>query len=183
MILPAMAMHVAFLRGINVSAHSASKEQLATAFERLGFEGVSTFRASGNVLFDAGPTKPKAAPIERELAQELGYEVPVFLRSSAQVADIAGLEPFTRRQLAASNGKLQVAFLARSPVKPDREKALAMATADEPLALEGTELYWLPKGTMRESILDLKVLERLLGAWTMRTMGTVELIAKRLNRP
>jgi uncharacterized protein (DUF1697 family) len=175
-------MHVAFLRGINVSAHSASKEQLRAVFERLGFEGVSTFRASGNVLFDAGPKKPKPSPIERELAQELGYEVPVFLRSAGQVAAIAALEPFTRRQLAASNGKLQVAFLARSPAKADREKALALATAEEPLALEARELYWLPKGTMREATLDLKALERLLGAWTMRTMGTVEQIAKRLNQ-
>jgi uncharacterized protein (DUF1697 family) len=166
-----------------VSAHSASKGQLGAAFERLGFEGVSTFRASGNVLFDAGRTKPQPEPIERELAKELGYEVPVFLRSDRQVAAIAASEPFTRRQLAASNGKLQVAFLARRPAKAQREKALAMAPAEEPLALEGTELYWLPKGTMRESTLDLKGLERLLGAWTMRTAGTVELIALRLNQP
>jgi uncharacterized protein (DUF1697 family) len=175
-------MYVAFLRGINVSAHSASKEQLGAAFERLGFESVSTFRASGNVLFDAGRTRPKPEPIERELEQELGYEVPVFLRSSAQVAAVAASAPFTTRQLAASDGKLQVAFLARSPAKADRQAALALATAEEPLAIAGRELYWLPKGTMRESSLDLKGLERLVGTWTMRTMGTVELIAKRLTQ-
>jgi uncharacterized protein (DUF1697 family) len=176
-----VTMHVAFLRGINVSSHSASKEQLCAAFERLGFEKVATFRASGNVLFDAGSSKPQREPIERELARGLGYDVPVFLRSAKQVASVAAFEPFTREQLLASRGKLQVSFLAKRPPKAARAKALALATADEPLAIEGTELYWLPKGTMRESTLDLKALERLLGAWTMRTKGTVELIAARLT--
>jgi uncharacterized protein (DUF1697 family) len=174
-------MHVAFLRGINVPRHSASKKQLCAAFERLGFEAVSTFRASGNVLFDAGSSNPKPQPIERALGEELGYAVPVFLRSARQIAAIAAFEPFTPEQLLASNGKLQVSFLAKRPAKGDRAKALALATPDDPLTLEGSELYWLPKGTMRESSLDLKALDRLLGASTMRTKGTVELIAQRLT--
>ena len=176
-----MAMNVAFLRGINVAGHSASKEQLGAAFERCGFIEVSTFRASGNVLFDAGSAKPKQQAIERELERELGYAVPVFLRSAAQVAAIASFAPFRPAQLAASSGKLQVSFLHRKPSKAAAAKALALATKDDPLAISGRELYWLPKGTMRESGLDLKQLDRLLGVSTMRTKGTVELIATKLR--
>lgn len=62
-----------------------------------------------------------------------------------------------------------------------RAEALKLATTDDPLALEGSELYWLPKGGTRDSALDLKSLERLLGTSTMRTKGTVELIAERLS--
>ena len=176
-----MAMHVAFLRGINVGSHKASKQQLAAAFARLGFDRVSTFRASGNVLFDAERARPKPEPIERELAKELGYEVPVFLRSARQIRAVAAREPFTPAQISASSGKAQVSFLARRPTKAASAKALALATADDPLAIEGAELHWLPKGSIRESGLDLKALDRLLGPSTMRTMGTVELIAERLS--
>lgn len=175
-------MHVAFLRGINVGGHKATKEQLITAFERVGFEMVSTFRASGNVLFDSGasaPPEPEA--IERELAQELGYEAPVFLRSADEIAAVAAFEPFTPHQHSASTGKLQVSFLRGRPSPTAAESALALATEDDPLALAASELYWLPKGGMRDSSLDLKALDRLLGASTMRTMGTVELIAGRLT--
>lgn len=177
-----MAMHVAFLRGINVGGHGASKEQLTAAFERLGFGRVSTFRASGNVLFDAGAgAAPTAEPIESELERELGFVAPVFLRSGKQVAAAAAFSPFTPEQLAASSGKLQVSFLGKRPSSAAAESALALATAEDPLALRGSELYWLPKGSMMDSDLDLKALERLLGASTMRTKGTVELIAAKLS--
>jgi uncharacterized protein (DUF1697 family) len=177
-----MAMYAAFLRGINVGGHGATKEQLIRAFERLGFERVSTFRASGNVLFDSGgSTTPEAEPIERELASELGYEAPVFLRSADEVAAAAAFEPFTARQLTASNGKLQVSFLRTSPTPAAAAEALALATEADPLALRGLELYWLPRGSMRDSELDLKALDRVLGVSTMRTMGTVEQMARRLS--
>jgi hypothetical protein len=74
-----------------------------------------------------------------------------------------------------------VSFLRGRPSPTAAESALALATEDDPLALAASELYWLPKGGMRDSSLDLKALDRLLGASTMRTMGTVELIAGRLT--
>jgi len=176
-----MAEHVAFLRGINVGKRKASKEQLQVAFERLGFGDVSTFRASGNVLFEAGSGRPKPEEIEAELVSELGFQVTVFLRSAKQVAAVAALEPFSRAQLSASRGKLQVSFLMRRPAKTVRAKALELATTDDRLVLDGSELYWLPKGGTQDSGLDSKALERLLGTFTMRTKGTVELIAERLS--
>src|SRR5215210_6399338 len=145
-------MHAAFLRGINVGGHGATKDQLTATFERLGFDRVSTFRASGNVLFaSGGSAKPEVEAIERELASELGYEAPVFLRSAEEVATAAAFEPFTARQLSASSGKLQVSFLRTAPSRTMAAKALALATEADPLALHGSELYWLPKGSMRDS--------------------------------
>ena len=175
-----MARYAAFLRGINVGGRTARKEQLVGALDRLGFEEVTTFRASGNVLFDAGGRRPKAVELEAALERALGYAVPVFLRSASQVAEVAALEPFKKRQLTASTGRLQVAFLPRKPPAKARAAALEMATKDDPLAIEGAELLWLPKGGMMDSDLDLKALEKLLGPWTMRTMGTVEQMAARL---
>ncbi len=51
---------------------------------------------------------------------------------------------------------------------------LALATAQDRLALGERELYWLPSAGVLDSPLDLEAIEGLLGSYTMRTMGTVE---------
>ena len=94
------------------------------------------------------------------------------------MVEIAARRPFTAAQLKAfSAGKLQVAMLPDAPGKLVRKEALALAGDEDRLAVEGSELYWLPSGPISESGLDLKTLESELGPWTMRTMGTVEQIA------
>jgi uncharacterized protein (DUF1697 family) len=175
-----MPRQVAFLRGMNLGGRRITNDDLRAAFEGLDLTDVVTFRASGNVVFDGpdgvgGPDV--SAKIEAGLADALGYEVPVFLRSCGQVAAIAGSEPFDTGEVEASAGKLQVALLPGSPGKQAREEALAMATGEDRLAIAGSELYWLPSGGISESDLDLKTLESELGPWTMRTMGTIEQIA------
>jgi uncharacterized protein (DUF1697 family) len=177
-----MARYVAFLRGMNLGGRRITNEELGKAFEDLGLAEVATFRASGNVVFD-GPDgvgeEDLATRIEAGLAGSLGYEVPVFLRSCEQVAAIAAREPFSAAQLKASAGKLQVAMLPGEPGKLARGEALALASEEDRLAIEGSELFWLPSGGISDSGLDLKTLEAELGPWTMRTMGTVEQIAAR----
>jgi uncharacterized protein (DUF1697 family) len=175
-----VASYAAFLRAINVGGRTATKDRLVAAFEACGFEDVATFRASGNVLFEApGNAKPKQAEMESALEAELGFEVPVFLRSAAQLSKIAGLEPFSAKQVKASKGKLQVAFLPKKPAKAKAAEALALELETDPLSLEGTELLWLPAAGTQTSDLNLKALERAVGPWTMRTMGTVEQIAEK----
>jgi len=175
-----MPRHVAFLRGMNLGGRRITNDDLQAAFEQLGLADVATFRASGNVVFD-GPDGVGGADlstkIEAGLAEALGYDVPVFLRSCKRVAAIAGSEPFDTGEVEASSGKLQVALLPNAPGKLVRKEALGLATGEDRLAIEGSELYWLPSGGISESDLDLKTLESELGPWTMRTMGTIEQIA------
>jgi uncharacterized protein (DUF1697 family) len=177
-----MARYVAFLRGMNLGGRRITNDELREAFEDLELTDVATFRASGNVVFDAPDGIEKAdiaTRIEAGLAESLGYDVPVFLRSCEQAAAIAAREPFAATQVKASAGKLQVALLPDSPGKPAKKEGLALATDEDRLAIEGTELYWLPSGGISDSDLDLKTLESLVGPWTMRTMGTIEQIAAR----
>lgn len=174
-----MPTHVAFLRGMNLGGRRIKNEELRAEFEALGFEEVATFRASGNVIFASGKSGEAklTKTIESGLGDALGYEVPVFLRNCAEVEAIAAHEPFPAKQVSSSKGKLQVLFLAKSPSAKVRKAALAEATDEDRLAVEGRELYWLPSGGISESELDLKAIEKALGAGTMRTMGTVEQIA------
>lgn len=178
-----MDRYVAFLRGMNLGKRRIKNEELRKHFEAMGLEEVATFRASGNVIF-ATP-KPEAeaklaARVEAELDSRLGYDAPVFLRSEKEMAAIAAQAPFPAAKVKKSKGKLQVSLLKKKPSAAARKKVLALASDEDLLALEGRELYWLPSGGLLESDLDLKAIEKLLGADTRRTMGTIEQIAAKL---
>jgi uncharacterized protein (DUF1697 family) len=177
-----MAIFVAFLRGMNIAGRRITNEELREAFARIGRPDADTFRASGNVIFEApakGNRARLARRIEAGLGEELGYEVPVFLRSGREVAAIAAFEPFEPSLVASSRGKLQVALLPGRPSRAATRRALAEATDEDRLEIRASELYWLPSGSMRDSGLDLRSVEAALGPWTMRTKGTIEQIAAR----
>jgi uncharacterized protein (DUF1697 family) len=175
-----MERYVAFLRGMNLGNRRITNAELRGHFETMGMVEVATFRASGNVVFGVGSGEPEAAlarRVEAELDGLLGYEVPVFLRSGAEVAAIAALEPFDPALVEASKGRLQVSLLREQPLAAARRRALALAGEEDRLAIEGRELYWLPSGGTLDSELDLKAVEALLGPDTRRTMGTIKQIA------
>jgi uncharacterized protein (DUF1697 family) len=166
---------------MNIGGRRITNADLRAHVSEIGFEDVETFRASGNVVLSAGG-ESKAAVAERleaGLGAALGYEVPVFLRSAAEVRAIAAREPFQPSELEASTGKIQVALLLRKPSAKAGREVLELATDEDRLAIEGRELYWLPSGGMAESELDLNAVGALLGLTTVRTMGTIEQIASK----
>jgi uncharacterized protein (DUF1697 family) len=177
-----MNRYVAFLRGMNLGKRRIKNEELRAHFEAMGLQEVATFRASGNVIFATAKReaeKKLASRVEAELDERLGYDVPVFLRSEKEIATIAAQRPFPAAKVKKSKGKLQVSLLKKKPSAAAQKKVLALATDEDLLAIEGRELYWLPSGGLLESDLDLKAIEKLLGADTRRTMGTIEEMARR----
>src|SRR3954464_8439943 len=101
-----MPSHVAFLRGMNLGGRRIKNEELRAEFEALGLADVVCFRASGNVVFSAkGDEARLRSRIEAGLGEALGYEVPVFLRSAAELRALAAHEPFEAAQVKTSKGK------------------------------------------------------------------------------
>ena len=177
-----MSVHVAFLRGMNVGGHRITNADLTATFADLGFESVTTYRASGNVIFES-PGRVEGelvAEIEEGLEESLGYAVPTFVRSAGEVRSIADFDPFDLELVASSKGKLQVSLLAREPTKKERDAVLAAGTDDDRLLITERELYWLPCGGTMESDLGMDAFEDVLGPSTMRTKGTIEGIASKL---
>jgi uncharacterized protein (DUF1697 family) len=174
-----MERYVAFLRGMNLGGRRITNEQLREEFEVLSLAEVACFRASGNVVFasEEGSEATLTDMIEAGLSSALGYEVPVFLRGSTRVRDIASFQPFNPEVVERSGGKLQVSLLADKPSPKVRKELLSMGSDEDLLAIDGRELYWLPSGGMRESSLDLDAIDALLGRSTRRTKGTIEQIA------
>jgi uncharacterized protein (DUF1697 family) len=172
--------HAAFLRGVNLGRHRrVTSDQLRSCFEAIGFDDVATFRSSGNVAFDAGRASRAnlTARIEQGLAESLGFDVVVFLRTAAEVRATADRQPFDPDLVGASDGKLQVALLLEKPAKGAQAEVLSLATEEDRLAFGDRELYWLPSGGLLESALDLDAIEKLIGPTTRRTMGTIEQMA------
>jgi len=174
-----MNRYVAFLRGMNLGGRRITNDDLRSHFEALGCEEVATFRASGNVIFAVDGESPAklTSRLEAGLAEALGYEVPVFLRAAKELLAIAAHEPFGPGHVEASAGKLQIAMLTGKPTARAGKRALAFSTEADRLAIEGRELYWLPRGRMSDSELDLKALVAILGPTTIRTKSTIDQIA------
>ncbi|MEA2497313.1 MAG: hypothetical protein QOJ29_5224 [Thermoleophilaceae bacterium] len=169
-----MPRYAAFLRGINVGGTRITKDKLSAPFSQLGLEDVTTFRASGNVIFE-GPRESAtklAKRIEDRLAADLGFTKAVtFIRTRAEMRALAELNPIP----ASDDQKVHVMLLLKAPPK----QVLELATDADKLALGPRELFWRPEGNMSESELDLKAIENLIGPTTTRTKGTIDQIAER----
>jgi len=181
-----MSRYAAFLRGINLGRRRVTGDELRKPFENIGFAGVSTFLASGNVVFETqapGETDALTERIEGELEATLGFPVDVFLRTAGELEAMAGHRPFPADELEGSGGKLQIMMLRGRPSPETEAELLSLATTQDRLALDGKELYWLPAGRMTDSGLDLKAVERLVGSNTMRTANTVRRIWTKFFEP
>jgi uncharacterized protein (DUF1697 family) len=176
---PLVPRYVAFLRAINIGGRRASSGQLTAALEAAGHRNVSAFRASGNLIFDAdsGSRAALARRVDDALTEALGFEVRSFLRTAGEVRAIAASEPFPREVLAASQGKLQVALLAKRPPRRVRGDVLALATDADHLAMRGRELYWLPSGPTMRTDLNLRLIDSMVGENTRRTKKMIDEIA------
>jgi uncharacterized protein (DUF1697 family) len=149
-----MPKFVAFLRAINVGNHTVKMDQLGSLFEELGFANVETFIASGNVIFDSKATNIKSLErkIDKHLEKSLGYEVTTFIRSVAEIAEIARYEPFAREELNGDGNTLFVCFVAAAPTREVAKKLLELASPIE-LALTNAKCTGFTDATTVSQIL------------------------------
>ncbi len=175
-----MPRSIAFLRGINVGGHRVRMETLRDAFVDLGFTGVRTFIASGNVIFDGTRASPATLErrIETHLAQRLGYAVPTFLRSPAELRDVIEHEAFAPADVAAAHA-VYVMFL-RERVSDEVTRAVAtLETPNDAFHVRGREIYWLCRSRLTESLVPASAFGRALGKppTTMRNMTMLKKLA------
>lgn len=91
-----MARFVALLRGINVGkAKRIPMAELRALLERLGHDEVATLLNSGNAVFEAdgGSTAAHARRISSAIRAEFGFEVPVIVKSAAELRAIVAEDP------------------------------------------------------------------------------------------
>ncbi len=179
-----VSRYVAFLRGINVGGHTVRMEHLRKHFEDCGFVGASTFIASGNVLFESEGSLPGELEqrIEQALKHVLGYEVATFVRTDAEVIEIAAHEPFSELPRREADSTY-VVFLRAAPDATTHDRVLALANEQDLFHLRGPELYWLRRGSLLDTTVNASQFARALGGMptTVRNANTVRRLAAKLK--
>ncbi len=140
-----MIKYVAFLRAINVGGKNMIKmEELRGAFESLRLKNVRTYIQSGNVLFEATETDADVLTkkIEKQLFKSFGFQVPVFLRTMAQMENILQLDPFAT---IATNEDVAtfLVLLSHEPQRAPPTPAVFLKERAELLALSERAAYIL----------------------------------------
>ena len=167
-------LYVAFLRAINTTNRRIKMADLRAVYEELGYAGVATHIASGNVIFDA-PSPPPALELEAAFHDRFAFVSEVFLRSSADMCSIIEAVPWK-----GENDVVEVSFLEREPESPSVRELEASAVDPEALAVTGREVFFLRglgrgvptihKESTSVSILGMKMTRR--GMATIRQVHT-----------
>jgi len=112
---PPATVIVALLRGINVGGKNmVSMSSLKASFERMGFEDVTTYINSGNIIFKAkeGEARKLERNIERMLSREYKLECKVVVRSFSEIAHL--IENLPKNWNGDKHWKYNVIFLRHS---------------------------------------------------------------------
>ena len=170
-----MACYVALLRGINIGPRNRiSMPDLRAALEQAGLEDVRTYLQSGNVVLTSG-AKPEsvARKCEQVIAERFGLEIPVVVRTRAELAAVVKRNPLGK--VTTDPKRYQVTFLS-AKLSPKVVRELEQAAApEERVVVAGREVYaWHPK-TIARSKLWAKLAGKNLGVTaTSRNWTTVE---------
>lgn len=125
-----MPRRVILLRGINLGASNRiAMPALRTALERLGLEAVRTHGQSGNVV--AGSElgdEPLAQAVRLLIAEQFGLEVPVVVRTAAELAAVVAENPFADAVRLAPK-RLQVTFFSTAPAGDVADRLLGLSEA------------------------------------------------------
>ena len=168
------ARQVALLRGVNVGGRTrVPMARLRELVEALGYEDVATHLQSGNLVYTTSASPATAAKgISGAIADDLGLDVAVLVRTPKEMAAIVDGNPFADR---VTDPKLmQVAFLSAKPPAAKITAIDSEAFAPDEFAVGRREIYlWYPNG-VRGAKLTHAFWEKALGLTaTGRNWNTV----------
>jgi uncharacterized protein (DUF1697 family) len=174
-----MPRYVALLRGINVGGHRVKMDRLRTLFQELGFGEVTTYIASGNVIFSAESSDEGALreAVELHLNDELGYEVATFIRTPDELAAVAEFD-LDDRGSSSSFASHYVIFLHAPADASFRSKLTELESDVDAFDFVGREIHWRTRGKLSESPLFSGSLDRATRGvpTTQRNINTVRRI-------
>jgi uncharacterized protein (DUF1697 family) len=153
--------YVAFLGGINVGGHRVKMDRLRDEFMALGSDDVSTFIASGNVIFTSTRRATSVEHgVETRLLDVLGYSVPTFVRRATDIDAISAREPWGA---VPAGHTLVVWFLRDAPDATATTRIVDLSSDQDRFAVFGRELYQQIGGRTMDSSVKPAVLARTHG--------------------
>jgi len=172
-----MPCYVALFRGINVGkAKRIAMADLRALLVKLGYSRVATLLNSGNAVFsgDAQPAARHAARIRAAVAQKLGVDAVVIVKSRKSIA--AMLAENRLLDVATDHSRLLVAVTADARALAAVSGLARQAWGDERLQVGKQAAYlWCANGIL-ESKAATGLLKGLEGAGTTRNWATLNKI-------
>jgi uncharacterized protein (DUF1697 family) len=174
-----MPAYAALLRAVNLGdTNKVSMPTVRSLFSALGYEDVSTYVQTGNVVFRTGSRDARkiSAEIQRVIEKQLGVTTAVILRTAADLRKVVDANPYAKDEQDPT--KLQVLFLDRRPPAGAKRALDPDRSPPDRFELRGRELYLhRPAGSAR-SKLTIAYFERCLGAkGTVRNWRTATRLA------
>ncbi len=182
-----MMPHVALLRGINVGGTARiAMSDLVALSRALGFQDARTILQSGNLVFRSDPARggeELESLLRRAIADRLGHEVEVLVRTADEWSGIIAANPFPA---AASDdpSHLLVMALTREPEERAVDALRAAIEGPETIAAVGRQLYVVyPAGIGRSALTGARIEARLATRGTGRNWNTVLRIRALVQAP
>ncbi len=169
--------YVSVLRGINLGAHKKIlMADLKDLYESLGFANVVTYIQTGNVSFDTRSRSPNALikKVEAAIRKKYAFDVPVQLRTRAQLDEIVRGCPFAKVDADTAGTKVLVTFLASKPENKSLPIIRGYLQPREEVVVAGTCVYLHCPDGYATTKLSNNFLEKKLGVQaTTRNWKTV----------
>jgi uncharacterized protein (DUF1697 family) len=177
--------YVALLRGINVGGKTLIKMgDLKACFEGLGLDDVSTYIASGNVLFESGMRDAARleTKIEAAIEKEFGLPVKVVVLDRAGYARVVRSIP--KGWLGDQSLRANVAFVRRSidarrvvrELQPD-------PAVEEVKAINGAILWATKRDALTRSVMRKLIAGAAYKELTVRNLNTTLRLHELLGGP
>jgi uncharacterized protein (DUF1697 family) len=166
--------HVVLLRGINLGpSRRVPMAELRELLTEAGFEGVKTYVQSGNIVLESKLSPAEVAQrCEKLISERFGFDVPVMVRTRAELAKIVKQNPLG--DVADDPKRYQVSFLSAQPDPKIVERLKELAGESEGFVAGGRELYaWHPQGVARSKLWNEIAGKRLGVNATSRNWTTV----------
>ena len=167
---------ISLLRAINVSGQNPIRmPELKTLYEKLGYQNVTTYLQSGNVVFDALEQDDRqiARSLEAAIASTFGMNVPVLIRSTPDLENILASNPFASRA-NLDPARLVVVFLSAAPDELALSRLQPPPDIPDEFVLSEREIYLHCPNGLGRSKLTNSFFERKLGlVATSRNWNTV----------
>lgn len=170
--------YVSMLRGINVAGHKKIKmADLKAIYEAQGFEHVTTYIQSGNVIFESTQKNKEnfITILENSIAENYPFHVPVDIRTNQELKVILDNCPYEEAKLEESSSKILVTFLKSVPSIQKQASLLEYVKEPERITIQGSEVYlYCPNGYGKSKLTNGFIENKLCISATTRNWKTVK---------
>lgn len=169
--------YIALLRGINVGGNrKVEMKKLKSLFEKLGYQNVSTYINSGNVIFESTRSKEVLTQeIVKNLKKEFGFEIQTLLKTAKEMKKIAKAIPAEWQNDAKQ--KTDVAYLFEDA---DSKKTLNELPINKDyiniLYVKGAVIWNVNRKNYNKSRLNKVIGHKIYQSMTVRNVNTARFL-------